>query len=469
MRKLWKALALVLALAMLFAAVSGCAAKTDAETESQQTETAAPAAQEETDASGVPGVEDEALAAKLIEQAKHPLYQLCDSDPTCTNGIVAPYQKSRAAIDKAIPTDAGTYTKDKIKLGFQVYMMENDWFVEIVEGAKAAAADYGVELVVVSANATDEGCLSAVENLITQGCQGIMLNAVSLDVNNKLANMCTEAGVMCVGAGIAVGADTGVLTSYTTNNFWSGFAVGEEAAKKLSGEHIVAACSLSYWGETNAESRMAGMTAGVFWVRTQEMGLSYSQLDCAELAVKFWEDVRKNGSARSDEFDFEIVSGGESNNTEEGGQTTAENAFTAHPDINLFIANNDFEGMGVAYGAEAMGIKLGEGGCWIISANDGYIKALDKIRVGEYLATCDGGSYANGYACVALMCEILLNGYDANDLPPLTCSSYEPITVEAGNIDKYYIEGAVLSRGEPPATITIPEYNAMQAAALANE
>ena len=173
MRKLWKALALVLALAMLLAAVSGCAAKTDAETESQQTETAAPAAQEETDASGVPGVEDEALAAKLIEQAKHPLYQLCDSDPTCTNGIVAPYQKSRAAIDKAIPTDAGTYTKDKIKLGFQVYMMENDWFVEIVEGAKAAAADYGVELVVVSANATDEGCLSAVENLITQGCQGI--------------------------------------------------------------------------------------------------------------------------------------------------------------------------------------------------------------------------------------------------------------------------------------------------------
>lgn len=122
----------------LLAAVSGCAAKTDAETESQQTETAAPAAQEETDASGVPGVEDEALAAKLIEQAKHPLYQLCDSDPTCTNGIVAPYQKSRAAIDKAIPTDAGTYTKDKIKLGFQVYMMENDWFVEIVEGAKAA-------------------------------------------------------------------------------------------------------------------------------------------------------------------------------------------------------------------------------------------------------------------------------------------------------------------------------------------
>ena len=72
MRKLWKALALVLALAMLLAAVSGCAAKTDAETESQQTETAAPAAQEETDASGVPGVEDEALAAKLIEQAKHP-------------------------------------------------------------------------------------------------------------------------------------------------------------------------------------------------------------------------------------------------------------------------------------------------------------------------------------------------------------------------------------------------------------
>ena len=76
MREFWKTLALVLTLAMLLAAVSGCTAKTDVETESQQAETAAPTA-EEVDASDIPGVEDETLAAKLIEQAQHPLYRHC--------------------------------------------------------------------------------------------------------------------------------------------------------------------------------------------------------------------------------------------------------------------------------------------------------------------------------------------------------------------------------------------------------
>lgn len=468
MKKGKKMAALFLASAMSLTSLAGCGRSAESsavEGTESTTQTTSVAADTEKPGTIV-GVEDPIIAEKLIEEAKHPIYQLCETDPTCTNGIMAPYLKSRASINKAIPADAGKYAPEKVKLGFQAYMMENDWFVEIVEGAKAAAADYGVELVVVSANGTDEGCLSAVENLITQGCQGIMLCAVSLDVNNRLANMCTDAGVMCAGAGIAVGADTGVLTSYTTNNFWSGFSVGEVAGKKLSGKHIKSACSLSYWGETNAESRMAGMTAGVFWVRAQEAGLPYSKMDCAQKAVEFWQQVRNNGSSKSEEFDFEIVYAGESNNTEEGGQTTAENAFTAHPDINLFMANNDFEGMGVTYGAEAMGIKLGEGGCWVMSANDGYIKALDRIKKGEYLATCDGGSYANGYAGVALMCETLINGYDPNDLPPITCSDYEPITAEAGNVDKYYIEGAVLSRGTPPKTITIPEYNAKNAAAL---
>lgn len=466
MKKSKKVVSLLLSASMMAALISGCGSSSE---EGSTGSTTTPKAQKkDIGANGVPGVDDAALADMLVEAASDPLYsEICVSDPTCTNGILPPMYDSRADIDKAIPEDAGSYTADEIKIGYQIYMYDNDWFTEIAEGAKAAAEDYGVELVIVSAEGSDEGCLRAVENLITQGCQGVLLNAVSLDVNNKLANMCAEAGIMSVGAGIMVGEETGVLTSCTTNNFGSAKASGQVLAEKLSGEHIKAACSLSYWGETNAESRMAGFTAGVFSYRNEENNMGYTEVECETKAVQFWQEVRQNGSASSDEFDFEICSVGESNNTEEGGQKTAENAFTAHPDINAFFANNDFEGVGVTNGARNMGITLGEGGCWVVSANDGYIKALDMIKDGEYLTTCDGGSYANGYAAVALLCEILLNGYDANDLTPLTCSAYEPI--DESNMDKYYIEGAVLSRGTPSEPQTISEYNKAQAEALSTE
>ena len=460
MKKSKKIISLLVAVSLLTTMVPGCGC-------GSAEKSAKVAADTEVGGDGVVGVDDTALAEQLIEAAKNPLYaDFCINDPTCTNGILPPVYDSRAGIDKAVPEDAGSYTPDKVKIGYQIYMYDNDWFTEIAEGAKAAAEDYGVELVIVSAEGTDEGCLRAVENLVTQGCQGILLNAVSLDVNNKLANMCTEAGVMSVGAGIMVGAETGVLTSCTTNNFGSAMSCGDLLAQKLSGEHIKAACSLSYWGETNAESRMAGFVAGVFTYRNEEMNLGYTETECKVKAVEFWEEVRKNGSASSEEFDFEICSVGESNNTEEGGQKTAENAFTAHHDINAFFANNDFEGVGVTNGARNMNITLGEGGCWVVSANDGYIKALDMIKDGEYLTTCDGGSYANGYTAVALLCDVLLNGYDANDLTPLTCSAYEPITNE--NMDKYYIAGAVLSRGMPSETQSISKYTKEQAEAISN-
>ena len=467
MKKRQKLTALLTAAVLLITAASGCSAPGGSSSGNSSSGSGsgstAPAA--DLDAPVV-GVEDAAAARQLREAAASSLYQLAQSDPTCTNGLLPPMYESREDIYKAIPEDAGTYKPEDIKIGQQIYMLKNDWFVEFVEGAEAAAADYGVELVTLSADGTDEGCLNAVDNLIAQGCQGLLLCAVSLDVNDALADMCTQSDVMCVGAGVPVSADTGVLTSFLLNNFWGGFVVGQVCGEALENEHIIAACSLSYWGESNSESRMAGAIAGIFYTRAQQMGLSYTQEECAEMAIEFWQQVRLNGSNASEEFDFEVVNVGESDNTEEGGQITAENAFTAHPDINLFITNNDFEGIGVCNAAESMGITLGENGCWVASVSDGNMMAIERIKEGTYLATLDSGAYSNGYSCVKLLCEILINGYDANNLPQYTCPPYEAITIE--NADEYYEEGIVLSRGaELAEVVTIPEYNAQQAAALA--
>ena len=461
-----KLTALLTAAVLVVGCASGCSAPSDSSSGSNSTVSSNNEIVTPDVNTPVVGIEDPDLSKQLREVASSSLYQLAQSDPTCTNGLLPPLYESRENIYKAIPEDAGTYAPEDIKIGQQIYMLKNDWFVEFVEGAEAAAEDYGVELVTLSADGTDEGCLNAVDNLIAQGCQGNLLCAVSLDVNDALADMCTQADVMCVGAGVPVSADTGVLTSFLLNNFWGGFAVGEVCGDALEDQHIIAACSLSYWGESNSESRMAGTIAGIFFTRAQQQGLSYTREECAEMAIKFWQQVRLNGSHVSEEFDFEVVNVGESDNTEEGGQITGENAFTAHSDINLFITNNDFEGIGVCNAAESMGIKLGEGGCWVASVSDGNMMAIKRIMEGTYLATLDSGAYSNGYSCVKLLCEILINGYDANNLPQYTCPPYEAITIE--NAAEYYEEGIVLSRGaELAEVVTIPEYNAQQAAALA--
>lgn len=77
------------------------------------------------------------------------------------------------------PTAAGgTATTEKTakpaKIGFVVKQMDDSWFQQETKFAKEKAAELGVELVVQEAKTGDQ-VLSVIDNLATQGCEGLII------------------------------------------------------------------------------------------------------------------------------------------------------------------------------------------------------------------------------------------------------------------------------------------------------
>ena len=115
-----KMLSILTAAALAATALTGCGDGQTSRTTGTAEQNTQATESREIGSDGVPGVEDEALAAKLTEEAADILYSdLCVNDPTCTNGILPPMYDSRADIDKAIPEDAGSYTPDQVKIGYE--------------------------------------------------------------------------------------------------------------------------------------------------------------------------------------------------------------------------------------------------------------------------------------------------------------------------------------------------------------
>lgn len=418
-------------------------------------------------ASDILGVDDPDAAAALHEVNNHEIYtKYCVEDTVATDGIRRPILESRAGVDKAIPDDAGTRTADKVKIGYSLYGLVNDWFIDTAEGAQAAADEFGVELIILDANGDGDKRLANIEALVAMGVDGVMFGASDVGTADKMAGICAESGVMSVGMGVTFSDSANALTSILPSSFSLGYKTGLEAGEALDGQHVIAVSALSKWGSSSGEGRAAGVISGVFHYRAQQQGLDYSKEDCWAKAVEFWQDVRSSGKATSEEFDFEVVYVEDGGFSEETGITIAETALAAHPDTNLFICNNDAIGIGVATTAKDMGVALGDGGMYIVSPADGMMKAYEMIQDGEYLATCNGAGYATGYYGVKLLCDVLINGYDATDLTALTFIDETVIT--ADNVGEYYDPALNAAHGLEPTFMTIEEYNRQSAANIAS-
>lgn len=472
-----KLASVLLTLAMIASLAVGCAPAQPAQTAEPAPAAEAPAAEApaaepagtEPEAaaatSPVFGIDDPEVAAALMEVNNHAIYtKWCVDDTVATDGIRRPILESRASVDKAIPEDAGSRKPEDVTIGYSLYGLVNDWFIGTAEGAQAAADEMGVKLVLLDANGDGEKRLANIETLVAMGVDGVMFGASDVGTADKMAGICAESGVMSVGMGVTFSDSANAITTILPSSFSLGYKTGLVAGKALEGRHVVTAAALSKWGSSSGEGRATGVIAGVFDYRSQQANLGYSKEDCWEKAIEFWQTVRSTGKASSDEFDFEVVYVEDGGFSEETGITIAENAFAAHSDINLFICNNDAIGIGVATTAKDMGITLGEGGVQLVSPADGMMKAYEMIQNGEYLATCNGAGYATGYAGVKLLANILINGYDANDLTALTFIDETVITKD--NVGQYYDASVTAAPGIEPVFMTVAEYNQQSAREL---
>ncbi|MCP1103285.1 ABC-type sugar transport system substrate-binding protein [Aequitasia blattaphilus] len=105
-----------------------------------------------------------------------------------------------------------TQTEGKVKIGMTLYSLKNEFTVRLANAAEAKAEELGIELVVYDGNYDPSTQISQVETMISDGCDGIILNPQDAEACAPCVDKAADAGIPVVGVNTRVKSDK--LTSY---------------------------------------------------------------------------------------------------------------------------------------------------------------------------------------------------------------------------------------------------------------
>lgn len=86
----------------------------------------------------------------------------------------------------------------KLKFAYVSKMLTNPWFVQEEWGIKQKAKELGIDYIGVDANLKDEACMQAVDNVIAQKIDGLMITVTNQGLGPAVAKKCKEAGIPLV-------------------------------------------------------------------------------------------------------------------------------------------------------------------------------------------------------------------------------------------------------------------------------
>lgn len=123
--------------------------------------------------------------------------------------------------------DAGSANGD-VKIGLVTKTDSNPFFVKMRESAQAAADKSGAELIALAGafDGDNEGQVAAIENLVSQGVQGIMITPNSSSGILAAIKQARDQGVLVVALDTATDPEDAVDATFATDNFAAGVAQG---------------------------------------------------------------------------------------------------------------------------------------------------------------------------------------------------------------------------------------------------
>ena len=83
----------------------------------------------------------------------------------------------------------------ELKFAYVCKMLTHPWFIEEENGIKARVEKLGLDYVGVDANLDDEACMQAVDNVIGQGADALMIVVTQQSLGPAVVEKCREAGI----------------------------------------------------------------------------------------------------------------------------------------------------------------------------------------------------------------------------------------------------------------------------------
>jgi len=292
----------------------------------------------------------------------------CSSSSTSSESSAAP-AGSAAASEQAESAGGATVavsliTKDST----------NPFFVAMQEGAKAAAAEQGVELTVGSGKqeGDDQGQIDLIENAIAQGQAGILITPMSVNVNDAIKKA-RDAGLYVIALDTPTDPPDVVDITFATDNCLAGEAIGQWAAGKLAGAKATIARLVIF------NDRMVS----VDYCRDNGF-LRGMGIDIKDLTVMGDEEATGSYTTGAG-GEYEIVCLEATGANEEGGRKGMETCLSKNPDINLVYTINEPTAFGAAEALKAAGRTIGTD-VYIVSV-DGGLAGVEAVKAGEIQAT----------------------------------------------------------------------------------
>jgi len=250
----------------------------------------------------------------------------------------------------------------------------NPFFVAMQEGAKAAAAEQGVDLTVGSGKTEgdDQGQIDLIENAIAQGQAGILITPMSVNVNDAIKKA-RDAGLYVIALDTPTDPPDVVDITFATDNCLAGEAIGQWAAGKLAGAKATIARLVIF------NDRMVS----VDYCRDNGF-LRGMGIDIKDLTVMGDEEATGKYTTGAG-GDYEIVCLEATGANEEGGRKGMETCLSKNPDINVVYTINEPTAFGAAEALKAAGKTIGTD-VYIVSV-DGGLAGVEAVKAGEIQAT----------------------------------------------------------------------------------
>ncbi|QAY62728.1 sugar ABC transporter substrate-binding protein [Xylanimonas allomyrinae] len=253
-------------------------------------------------------------------------------------------QPSGGSGDGASPGDA-------VKVGLITKTDTNPFFVRMRDAAKEAADAQGAELIALAGafDGDNEGQVAAIENLVSQGVQGILITPNSSTGILQAIADARDAGVIVIALDTATDPEDAVDATFATDNHQAGVYQGAWVKAKLGDSEPVVAMLDGTPGGTVDTFRHDGFLEG--------MGLTESS---PQIAAK----ENTNGDQTK-------------------AQTAMENILSAHADVNAVYTINEPAARGAFQAISDAGLADGV----TIGSIDGSCAGVQAVADGQIGAT----------------------------------------------------------------------------------
>lgn len=282
---------------------------------------------------------------------------------------------------------------DGLKIGFSQVTLQSPFYVQLKEGAEAAAKASGNTLVFLDANGDVSKQNNDIQDLITQGVNAIIINPVNPDAVVPSLEAAVSAGIPVITVDRSVNGD-GVTAHIGRDNKKMGQLVGEAVVAKLKADGVEIAKIIEIQGDAGGAVMM---------------------------------DRRDGFHKALEGSKYTIVAGPYAEYTRANAVTAMQDLLQANPDVKVVYAHND----DMALGALQVLQESGRNDVFVAGV-DGLSEALETMSKGDhYIATALNDPKYLGDVTI----QVAVQAAAKKDVPKFVDAGTEVVT--KANVSKF--------------------------------